>query len=130
MQPLKSAEVFETATSQYWFDDALIMYVVTKKGTPPDLSAHKKDIEAFKKRIGNKKICAIMEINDSTPTSKEIRKFNTSELPDLFKAIAFIIKNPLMKMLATLYMGIKTTPFPVKMCSTEEEAKEWIKTQL
>ena len=129
MIPPKSAEVFETATSKYWFDDGL-MYVLTKKGTPPDLDTHKKDMEAFKKRIGNKKICAIMEVNDSTPTSKEIREYNTAELPGLFKAIAFIIKSPLMKMLASLYLGIKSNPFPIKMFSTEEEAREWIKTQL
>ena len=129
MLPPDSAEVFETATSKYWYVNGF-MYVVTKKGTPPDLETHIKDIESFKKRAGNKKVCAIMEINESTPTSKEVRDYNSKELAHLFKAVAFIIHKPLMKILASLYLGFTKSKFPIKMCSDENEAREWIKQYL
>jgi hypothetical protein len=129
MQPPVSAEVHETTTSKYWFENGLL-YVVSKKAEHPDAKTQEKEIEEFSKRIGNKKVCAIMEVSQSTPSSKEQRERNAELLPQLFKAIAFIIKNPVTRILAHLYLGVTKIPFPVKMFSTEEEAKEWIKTQL
>lgn len=129
MQPPESAEVFETSTSKYWFANGF-MYVVTKKGTPPNLETHVKEMEEFKRRADNKKVCAIIEVNDSTPTSRAVRDYNTKALPEMFNAIAFIINKPVMKMLASLYLGVTTTPFPVKMFSNENEAREWVKKYL
>lgn len=129
MEPPISAEVFETTTSKYWFENG-IMCIVTKKAEPPNLETHIKDIQEFKKQAGDKKICAIAEINHTSQSSKEVRDYNIKELPELFKAIAFVIRNPLMRMIANLYLGAMDISFPVKMFSDDVEAKEWLKTQL
>ncbi|MFZ1516089.1 MAG: STAS/SEC14 domain-containing protein [Saprospiraceae bacterium] len=129
MKPPDSAEIFETSTSKYWFEGHLLC-VVSKKAERPDEKTQKKEIEEFQKRIGNKKVCAIMDVGESTPTPRAERKQNVEMLPKLFKAIAFIIKNPATRFMAQLYLGALNMPFPVKMFSTEEEAKEWIKTKM
>jgi hypothetical protein len=120
-----SEEIYETTTSTYWFEDD-ILYVISKKVSEPDHAMQIKEMEDFKKRIGGKKVYAIMDVSNASPSSKEARDRNAVELPKLFKAIAFIIKSPMARMLAHLYLGINPMKFEVKMCSNREEAKEWI----
>jgi hypothetical protein len=129
MIPPDSAEVFETETSKYWFVGDLL-YIVTKHGPEPDLEIQKKRTEEFKQKLGGKKVCAIVDISHSSPSSKKAREYNTGELPKIFKAMAFVTKNPLSRMLANIYLGVKPLPFPVKMCSCEEEAHKWIQQYL
>jgi hypothetical protein len=126
MQPPDSAEVFETSTSKYWFEGDLL-FVISKNGVQPDEETRKKQLEDFKKKIGSQKICAIMDVSNAAPTTKEQREYNTAILPELFKAIAFVIKNPMSRMLTHLYLGVRPLPFPVQMFSDENEAREWIK---
>jgi hypothetical protein len=129
MTPPESAEVFETENSKYWFVGDLL-YIVSKPGPEPDLEVQKKRTEDFKKMLGGKKVCAIVDISNASPSSKKSREYNTIELPNIFKAMAFVTKNPLSRMLASLYLGMKPLPFPVKMCSNEEEAHKWIQQHL
>jgi hypothetical protein len=128
MKAPDSAEIFETTTSTYWFEGELLC-VISKKAEHPSEEIQRKELEDFKRRIGNKRVCAIMDVSNATPSSKEQRERNAAMLPELFKAIAFIIKNPLTRMLAHIYLGAAPMAFPVKMFSNEEEARDWIKTQ-
>jgi hypothetical protein len=126
MEPPESAEVIETSNSKYWFEGDLL-HVISKKGPEPDLETQKKQLEDFKRKLNGKKICAIMDVSEASASSKESRERNTKELPNLFKAIAFIIKNPMTRMLANLYLRALPLGFPVKMCPNEKEAREWLK---
>lgn len=126
MKPPDSAEVFETVNSKYWFDGD-ILFLISKNAPPGDEETRKNELDEFKKRIGGRKVCAIMDVSEARPSTKEERERNTEILPELFKAIAFIIKNPLTKMLAHIYLGMKPMSFPVKMCTDEKEARKWIK---
>ncbi|HEY0031280.1 MAG TPA: hypothetical protein VGC65_11015 [Bacteroidia bacterium] len=125
MRPPDLAEVFEMTTSKYWFEDG-VLYLVTTKVPHPSFELAKAETQSFKKRFKGKKMCAVMDVTDASPSSKEVRDYNTKELPEMFKAIAFITRTALGKMLANLYLGIKPVPFPVKIFSNEEEAKKWI----
>ncbi len=122
-------KVVETTTSKYWFEGDLL-YVVSKKAPQPGMETLIKETEAFKKNMNGKLVCAIIDVTNASPSSKETREYSTKQLPTIFKAIAFIIKNPLSRMLAHLYMGVKPLPFPVKMCSDEKEAHHWITQHL
>jgi hypothetical protein len=129
MEPPKSAEIFESVNSKYWFEGDLL-YVISKKTPQPDMETLIKQNEELKKRLGGKKICAIIDVTHASPSSKEAREYNRTEIPKMFKAIAFIITNPVSRMLANLYLGVKPMSFPVKMCTGEEEALEWVKKYL
>jgi hypothetical protein len=125
MKPPEYTKVFETSTGKYWFEGDLL-YIVGKKGPQLDLQTAIKDTEEFKQKLGDKTVCAIIDVSETTPASKEVREYNSQQLTHLFKAIAFVIKNPLTSMLAHVYMGVKPMPFPVKMFSNEKEACAWI----
>lgn len=126
MLPPESAEIFETAASIYWFEGDLL-FVVSKKVAEPDMEIRKKQMQEFRQKLGERKICAIMDVSDAAPSSREAREYNSVELPKMFRAIAFIITKPLTRMLAQLYLGARPLSFPVKMCSNEKEALEWIR---
>ena len=130
MKPPKGIEVFETPTSHYWFEDDGILCIVTKKADEISLEDQKKQVAAFKERLGGKKRCAIIDISNSTASSPEFRDYNTRELPELFSAIAFVATSPITRMMVIVYLGQQPTPFDSRVFSNEAEAKAWIRSFL
>jgi len=126
VKPPDSAEVFETSISSYWIADGVV-YINSKKAENPDLETIRKEIAEFKKRLPGRKLCAVVDVGGGTTTSAKIRDYNSSQLPDLFKAMALIIRNPFSRMAATIFIGVSPVSFPTKMCSSEKEADDWIK---
>jgi len=129
MKAPDSAEIFETPASTYWFDKE-VLFVIAKNAPPLPMQEQVKQTEEFKKKLGGKKICAIMDVTEAAASSRETREYNTRELPTMFKAIAFITRSALGRMLAHLFLGMKPMSFPVKVFSNEQDAREWIKQYL
>jgi hypothetical protein len=125
MRPPSSAILNETPTGIYWYDDG-ILHVITKRGPEPPLEERKKQTETLISNLRGKKICAIIDITNSTPTDSESREYNARILPEIFCAIAFIATNPLGKILVNIYLGFKPLSFPHKVFSNIEDAREWI----
>lgn len=126
MVPPKSAVVTETKTSTYWFDEEGILYVIGKNENSP-FEERKKQTEEFIRMLNGKKICAIMDITQSPPSTREIREYNLKMLPQIFKCAAFVTSSVLGRMLVNLYLGISPLPFPAKIFATEQEAHAWIR---
>lgn len=131
MEIPKNAKIIEWTTSFIWFDEDGVMYSKPKPGVPePELTREEslQQMEAFKKMIGNQKVCMILETNsNSKPPKKEDRDFIADQLNQVVKAMALISSSPLSRMIANLFFGLKPPPYPVKFFSNEMEAKEWIK---
>jgi hypothetical protein len=125
MKPPSTVSINETSNSTSWFDDG-IMYVVTKRNPYEATEERKKQTTEFIKKLNGKKICAIIDVTNSSTFSRESREYNAIILPQMFCAIAFIARNPLGRMLVNLYLGMKPLAFPHKIFSNEEDAKEWI----
>lgn len=126
MKPPSTAEVNETSTSTYWLHEG-ILYVIGKRGKELPLEEQKKQTEDFKKKLNGQKICAVMDVTNSTPSSKEAREYSAKQLPEMFKAIAFVAKNPVGRMMANLYLTFKPFSFTTKVFGDEEEAIKWIR---
>jgi microsomal dipeptidase-like Zn-dependent dipeptidase len=126
MVPPKNAKVIEWDTSTIWFDENGILYSVSKKVPPQTMEEAIKSVEDFKKITGGKKVCMLADVTNSAETTKEMRDWAAIELPKLIKAIAMVSQSPLGKMLANLFFRVKKQPYPVKMFTDEEEAKEWL----
>jgi hypothetical protein len=126
MEPPKNAEVIDWETSTMWFDEDGVLYSVSKKIPPQTMEQTKQALEDFKKIIGNKKVCLIIDVTNTAESTKEVRDYVAIEFPKFIKAIAMISKSPLGKMLANLFFKVKKQPYPVKMFNDEREAKEWI----
>lgn len=131
MEPPKSAEIFKTSNSEYWFDEG-VLFVIMKNAPPPPLEGQKRQIEEFKQKLNGKKICCIMDFTNASysPSSSESRQYNSIEMPKIFNSIAMVSSNSFTRMLAHLFLGFSTPTVPFKVFSNEEEAREWIKQYL
>lgn len=134
MEIPKNVKLIDWPTSILWFDEDGVLYSKPKEGVPePVLSREEsqKQMEEFKKIIGHKKVCMVLETNkNSKPPKKEDRDFIAEQLASITMAMAIISSSPLSRMIANLFFGLKPPPYPVKFFSDEKEAKEWIKQYL
>ncbi|MCW3077728.1 MAG: hypothetical protein JWO32_2337 [Bacteroidetes bacterium] len=125
MQIPKTAKVYENTTSTFWFDKG-ILFVIGKKSEEISLEVNKTQTNALKEILQGKKVCAIIDINQTSNLSREAREYNSTQLPTMFTAIAFVTNTALGRMMSNLYLGLKPLPFPTKVFSEEKEARLWI----
>lgn len=130
MQPPINVKVYDWHTSVFWFDEDGIFCVISKKAPLQTLEETKKDIENLMKIIGHKKVCMLVDSNNSSESTKELRDYAAEEFPKFIKAMAIISNSALSKMLANLFFNIKPQPYPIKMFNDENEAREWLKKYL
>jgi hypothetical protein len=127
----ENVNVIDWQTSFMWFDEDGILFSMPKPGVPePELTREESlaEMEKFKKLIGGKKVCMVLETNaNSKPPKKEDRDFIAEQLNQIAKAMGIISSSPLSRMIANLFFGLKPPPYPVKFFSNEKDAKDWIK---
>jgi hypothetical protein len=130
MEIPKNTNIIDWPTSAMWFDEDGILCVISKKAPAQTLEEARKSMEDFENLTGKRKVCMLIDITNSAPTSKEMRDYSAAELPKITKALAMISTSALGKMIANLFFGLKPPPYPTKMFSNEKEAKEWLKQYL
>ncbi|MBL7919943.1 MAG: STAS/SEC14 domain-containing protein [Bacteroidia bacterium] len=122
----KNTKIKDWGTSTTWFDEDGILCSISKKGAPHTLEDTKKRFDEFKKVIGNKKICMLVDVTNTNESTREIRNYAAEELPKIVKAIAMVSTSAVGKMLANLFFTLKTQPYPTKMFNNEKDAKKWL----
>lgn len=127
MKPPLNAKVYDWPSSTFWFDEDGILCSISKKTAPQTMEEVIKDVEGFKKIIGDKKVCMLADVTNSSESTREVRNYAAIELPKIIKAIAMISNSALGKMLANLFLSIKSQPYPTKMFNDEAEARQWLK---
>jgi hypothetical protein len=130
MQVPENAEVTETPTSTFWFDESGILCSVSKKAPAQTLEEAKTALFNLKKMIGDRKICLLIDITNSGESNREVRDFAAVEFPKFVKAIGMVSDSELGKMIANLFFNLKHQPYPTKMFTNETEAKNWLKQYL
>lgn len=126
----KNAVLKEWPTSTTWFDENGILYSVSKKAPPSTLEEARQTMEEFKKMIGDKKVCMLVDVTHTNDSSREMKDYAAEEFPKLIKAIAMVSDSALGKMMANLFFTLKTQPYPTKMFNNEQDAKDWLKQYL
>ncbi|HET6243165.1 MAG: hypothetical protein H0V01_01245 [Bacteroidetes bacterium] len=80
MEPAKNIKILENTNSTSWMDEKGIIYSVSKKAPQPTIEQSKKDLDEFRKQFGEGKFCFLMDISESTPSSREARDYAAEEL--------------------------------------------------
>ena len=86
--------------------------------------------DAFKKIIGRRKVCILIDVTNSSGTTREARNYAADEFPKFVKAIALVSDSALGKMFANIFFTLKKQPYPTKMFTNEQEAREWLRQYL
>lgn len=128
MEIPKDVKIYETSSSTFWFDELGIMYSVSKPDAPPiTIERSKADFQTLRNIIGDKKICIITESSSRNQIpGKAERDFIAEEITKLVIAWAIITRTPLSKMMANLFFAFKPPPYPMKMFTDFDEAKQWL----
>jgi hypothetical protein len=127
MKPPLNVKVYDWSSSTFWFDEDGILCSISKKTAPQTMEQVIKEIDEFKRIIGDKKVCMLADVTNSSESTREVRNYAAIELPKIIKAIAMISNSALGKMLANLFLSIKSQPYPTKMFNDEAEARQWLK---
>lgn len=122
----KDKEIFDLHSSLLWIDEDGIACAVGKRNELP-LDIHKKNFEFFKRITGDRKVCLMVDTTYMMPATKEVRDFFNSELSRVTKALAVVSRSALGKMVAAVQMGLRNPAYPIRLFTSEEEARLWLK---
>jgi hypothetical protein len=124
-------DIKETTRSYYWVADNGVLHMISKKNAPTiNIEETKTMFNAFVQAAHGKRFCILADVTFSTPNDKATREFVAVELPKIVTALAMVSASPLGRMVANLFFSLKTSPYPAKMFSTENEATEWLQQYL
>lgn len=130
MKPPKDAKLIEWETSTSWFDEWGILCSISKKAPPQTMEQAKKSLKDLHGILEGRKVCLLVDVTYTSESTKEVRDFAAREFPKFVKAFAMISGSSLGTMLANLFFKVASQPYPVKMFTNEQEAKEWLKQYL
>lgn len=128
--PPANAKLIELKSSTVWFDEAGILYSVSKKTNERTIEEIKAVMEQFKQIAGGRKFCMVIDLTHSSPSDRQAREYAATELPKLVTAMAMVSGSALGRMIANLFLALKPTPYPAKIFGTVEEAQAWLKQYL
>jgi hypothetical protein len=126
---IPTGKTFEGELATFWFDELGIL-CAKAKNVPRSLETQKQNYAFIRQITGNRKVCLLSEMTDSSPLDKETRDYVAKELPFVFHAMAVMSDSPTGKIIANLFLALKNQPIPIRMFSSELTAKEWLKQYL
>jgi hypothetical protein len=126
------AKVIEMPSSTIWLDKDGILYSVGKPDLGPrSIDELRSEMEQLRTIIGSDKHCIIMESGGKGPLPpKEQRDEIARELNSVTRALAVVSSSPLGRMMANLFFSFKPPKYPMKLFSSEKEARAWVRQYL
>lgn len=126
----EDTNVIDLLTSLMWREESGIVCFISKKRGAQTIEEAKKSLQDLRHHLGDEKVCMLIDVSNTSESSREIREFAAQELPKLVKAMAMVSDSMLGKMLADLFFNLNAQPYPVKMFNDENEARTWLKSYL
>jgi len=124
-------KTYEIRGSIIWFDKEGILYSRPKPNPQVDVTNEEilDEMKRFRQIIGKEKVCMIAEAasGGTRGPKKEQRALIASEVASVTKALAVIVTSPVAKVAINLFYAFSPPPYPVKMFTTLEDAKGWIR---
>jgi beta-glucosidase/6-phospho-beta-glucosidase/beta-galactosidase len=129
MNTIEEKRIFESELATFWFDNEGILHAEAKL-IPRTLENQKQTYEYIRKISDNKKVCMLSNATRSKPMDKETRDYIAKEMPNVIKAMAVISQTSLGFYISNIFLSLKRQPVPIKLFTTETEAKEWLRKYL
>ena len=124
MQPPTDRKVVEGEIATYWFDDGIL--VSLSKSPQRTVENIKGNVALVKEITNNKRVPLLIYLSNSPVPDKETRKFATTQLPVIYKAMAMVSKPGLAKFIMNILFALKPPPIPMKSFTDDKAAKEWL----
>lgn len=117
-----------TRTQRIWLDDSGIVYCEVLGTVMMDLDCALENVQAVKQLGNGKRVPVFVDMTKSMGATKEARAyFADAEVAKIQCACAMLVDTLLSQLIGNFFLGLNKTKFPVKLFSTEKEAKDWLK---
>lgn len=117
---------YEAPLATFWFNEDGILYAVAKD-TPRTLEKQKETYAVIRKIADNQKVCMLSEASAARIPDEETTKYMNQEIPNLFKAMAVLSETATGKAPTVAANILQSTPVPIHLFDSEEQALEWLK---
>lgn len=122
-------DAVDTPISIIWIRGDVIFSLLKEGYDPDSVEANKKTFDAMQKLAGKSKVGLIAETTHLKQGSKEVRRYASRRMVELFYATAYITPNVFSKMVMTAFLTLANPPYPVKFFLKTEEALKWLEKQ-
>lgn len=120
-----------TRTQRIWLDDSGIVHCEVLGTVMMDLDSALENVQAVKQLSNGKRVPVFVDMTKSMGATKEARAyFADAEVAKIQCACAMLVGTLLSQLIGNFFLGLNKTKFPIKLFSTEKEAKDWLKTFL
>lgn len=104
-------------------DGILYSYSKNPKRTVENITAN---IALVKDITGNKRKPLLIYLCPSPIPDKATRTFATTQLPEVYTAMAMVSKPGLSQLIMNILFRFKPPPIPMRSFSNDTEAREWL----
>jgi hypothetical protein len=116
---------FEGEIATYWFDEGILVSLSrSPKRTVENITSN---VELVKKITGNRRVPLLIHLSKSPVPDKQTRKFATTQLPEIYSAMAMVSKPGLAQFIMKILFRFQSPPIPMKSFTDDIAAKEWLK---
>lgn len=117
--------VYQGESATFWMEHEVLFAIANAK--PRSLEKQKTDYDLIRKITNNKRVCVLIDTTLAVAQDKVTRTYSEKELPNLFKAMAFVSASSFGRFITYVFLKLKKQPIPIGIFSTEKEAREWLK---
>lgn len=120
-----SDELIKGEIADYRLDSSGILFSYSKnpKRTIENIT---NNIALVKQITGGRKVPLLIYLCNSPVPDKATREFSTTQLPNVYTAMAMVSKPGLSLLIMNLLFRFKPPPIPMRSFSNDMEAKEWL----
>ena len=117
-------EIYGGEIATYWMDDGILVSL----SKPPQRTVQNitSNVALVKRITNNQPVPLIIYMCNSPVPDKETRRFSTTQLPVIYKAMAMVSKPGLARLIMNILFQLKPPPIPMKSFTNAREAKEWL----
>jgi hypothetical protein len=116
---------YEGEIATYWFDEGILVSLSkSPKRTVENISSN---VSLVKNITGNKRVPLLIYLSKSPVPDKETRRFATTQLPEIYSAMAMVSKPGLAQFIMKILFRFQSPPIPMKSFSDDDAAKQWLK---
>jgi hypothetical protein len=117
--------VYEGEIATYWFDEGIL--VSLSKSPRRTVANITSNVKLVKEITHNTRVPLLIYLCDSPVPDKETRRFSTTQLPEIYSAMAMVSKPGLAQFIMKILFTLKLPPIPMKSFTDDLQAKEWLK---
>lgn len=131
MHPNRNIEQIITRTERIELDDLGIVVCTVLDNAYVTEDDARENIEAVLELAQGKPMPVLVDIRRSKGISKEARAFLSGrEITAVQCACALLVESSISRVIGSFFLGLNKTHFPLRLFTSEQDAREWLQTFL